>query len=262
MPTTTTPAPACALTVIAWRLGGLTPSALWWRFVELGGDRGSAELAAYLEGAADWPAPDHNSLAHTLNEALWELTCPSLAPYRDVPDGRQPLPVGPGRGRPGPPHPTPESRYGSSGDHGYRAGLHGRPSREPRGHLGPGERPIPSVRPSSPGSGTWARMDEWITWATCLACGRLAAAGWVPDEPVEFDCPNGCAVSADRLGGLPWATGERAGAGASERRRRLARWSDQLRRQSTWLGLRAAWVRESAAVTVAASQDRRAGPAA
>ena len=82
----TPPAPASPLTVIAWRLGALTVSDLWWRYIALGGNRPRAELTAYLAGTAAWPAPDHNTLAQALNEGLWELGHPSVAPYRNLPD--------------------------------------------------------------------------------------------------------------------------------------------------------------------------------
>ena len=77
------PAPHCPLTVIAWRLGGLTLNDVWWRHLELGGTSSHAALAGYLLETTAWPAPAHNVLAHTLNEALWDLGCPSLAPYRN-----------------------------------------------------------------------------------------------------------------------------------------------------------------------------------
>lgn len=79
-------ASACPLTVIAWRLGGLTVSDLWWRCVELGGNHRRAELADYLGGTAAWSAVDHNVVAHALNEALWERGCPTMAPLRGLED--------------------------------------------------------------------------------------------------------------------------------------------------------------------------------
>ncbi|WP_448626632.1 hypothetical protein [Geodermatophilus sp. URMC 64] len=77
-------APVCPLTVIAWRLGGIPQAALWWRYVDLGGDRPRDQLAAYLQGATSWPAPEHNLLAQALDERLWELGFPSLAPHRAI----------------------------------------------------------------------------------------------------------------------------------------------------------------------------------
>lgn len=76
-------APACPLTVIAWRLGGLTLHDLWWQHLTLGGMSSRAVLAEYLHGATAWPTAAHNVLAQTLNEALWDLGCPSVAPYRN-----------------------------------------------------------------------------------------------------------------------------------------------------------------------------------
>ncbi|MGY1733536.1 hypothetical protein ACI798_18665 [Geodermatophilus sp. SYSU D01045] len=75
-------APVCPLTVIAWRLGGSTLSDLWWRYLTVGGDHPQAALAAYLDGSAAWPDTEHDVLAQVLNEALWELGIPSLAPHR------------------------------------------------------------------------------------------------------------------------------------------------------------------------------------
>jgi hypothetical protein len=74
---------ACPLTVIAWRLGGLTLNQLWWRHLALGGMSSHQALGNYLHGATAWPAEAHNPLAHALNEALWEFGCPSVAPYRN-----------------------------------------------------------------------------------------------------------------------------------------------------------------------------------
>ncbi|MGY1641261.1 hypothetical protein ACI782_09035 [Geodermatophilus sp. SYSU D00703] len=92
-------APACPLTVIAWRLGGLTLEDLWLDPVALGGMSSRTALADYLRGTATWPVTAHNILAHTLNETLWELGCPSLAPYRNPWDDPQHVPprTGPGR---------------------------------------------------------------------------------------------------------------------------------------------------------------------
>jgi hypothetical protein len=92
----TAPAPPCPLTVIAW-LGGLTFNDLWWRHLALGGMSSRAALAGCLLGTTPWPATAHNVLAHSLNEALWELGCPGLAPYR--PPGNDPQ-TGPRRHEP------------------------------------------------------------------------------------------------------------------------------------------------------------------
>ena len=78
----TSTAPACTLTVLAWRLGTLPLTELWWRYVELGGSCRQRALTAYLGGTAEWTPTEHNVLAHALNEYLWEVGCPSLAPYR------------------------------------------------------------------------------------------------------------------------------------------------------------------------------------
>jgi hypothetical protein len=85
----TAPAPHCPLTVIAWRLGGLTLNDVWWRHLELGGTSSPAALAGYLVGMTAWPAAAHDVLAHTLNEALWDVGCPSLAPYQTPGAGAQ-----------------------------------------------------------------------------------------------------------------------------------------------------------------------------
>ncbi|HEX2075366.1 MAG TPA: hypothetical protein VHF92_16395 [Geodermatophilus sp.] len=81
-------APASPLTVIAWRLGALTIIDLWWRYTELGGNRPRAALLNYLAGTTAWPACEHNALTQALNESLWELGHPSMAPYRDLPNDR------------------------------------------------------------------------------------------------------------------------------------------------------------------------------
>ena len=75
-------ASVCSLTVLAWRLGALPLPDLWWRYIELGGNCRQLPVAAYLAGTATWPDPEHNVLAHALNEALWDVGCSSLAPYR------------------------------------------------------------------------------------------------------------------------------------------------------------------------------------
>jgi hypothetical protein len=79
----------CPLTVIAWRLGALPLAELWWRYVGLGGNLQRDALVDYLSGTASWPAFEHNVLAHVLNERLWELGCPSLAPNRTSDDHRR-----------------------------------------------------------------------------------------------------------------------------------------------------------------------------
>jgi hypothetical protein len=82
-------APACPLTLVAWRLGALTVTELWWRYMELGGNRPRAALVEYLSGTVPWNAADHNVLVQALNEYLWELGHASLAPYRALADDRR-----------------------------------------------------------------------------------------------------------------------------------------------------------------------------
>jgi hypothetical protein len=55
---------------------------VWGHYLELGGTADRAALAEYLHGASAWPALDHNVLAQALNEHLWDLGIPSLAPLR------------------------------------------------------------------------------------------------------------------------------------------------------------------------------------
>ena len=78
------PAPACPLTLVAWRLGALTVTDLWWRYMELGGNRPCAALVGYLAGTVPWSAAEHNVLVQALNECLWDLGHASLAPYREL----------------------------------------------------------------------------------------------------------------------------------------------------------------------------------
>ncbi len=81
-------APASPLTVIAWRLGALTVTDLWWRYTGLGGNQPRAALVEYLAGTAAWPACEHNVLTQALNEYLWDLGHASMAPYREPPEDR------------------------------------------------------------------------------------------------------------------------------------------------------------------------------
>src|SRR4051794_12820754 len=49
------PAPdasVCGLTLVAWRMAGLAPPELWWRYIGLGGNRAPDALADYLGGTA------------------------------------------------------------------------------------------------------------------------------------------------------------------------------------------------------------------
>ena len=94
------PRPVCPLTLAAWRLGGLTLSELWQCYFALGGHQPQTALGAYLDGAAAWPDLEHNVLAQALNESLWDVGVPSMAPHREpeasareaAPDVRRPLP--------------------------------------------------------------------------------------------------------------------------------------------------------------------------
>jgi hypothetical protein len=74
--------PICPLTACAWRLGSLTQADLWGKYLTLGGTAHRDGLTDYLTGTAAWPAREHNILAHTLNEHLWDLGLPELAPMR------------------------------------------------------------------------------------------------------------------------------------------------------------------------------------
>jgi hypothetical protein len=69
-------------TVIAWRMGRLPLAALWWDYLACFGNRSRADLADYLDGGRPWPDAEHNVLAQVLNEALWDVGCPSLAAMR------------------------------------------------------------------------------------------------------------------------------------------------------------------------------------
>lgn len=48
-------------------------------------------------------------------------------------------------------------------------------------------------------------MTERITWETCPECGGRVAVGWLltgtggAELAVEFDCVNGCSLTADQL---------------------------------------------------------------
>jgi hypothetical protein len=82
LPVVTPALPVCPLTVCAWRLGSLTLTNLWAEYLILGGTADRQALTAYLDGTASWLAREHNILAHTLNEHLWDLGLPNLAPMR------------------------------------------------------------------------------------------------------------------------------------------------------------------------------------
>jgi hypothetical protein len=42
-------------------------------------------------------------------------------------------------------------------------------------------------------------LSERVTWETCPGCRRPAAVGWVDGDPVGFDCPRECTLSAGEL---------------------------------------------------------------
>jgi hypothetical protein len=42
-------------------------------------------------------------------------------------------------------------------------------------------------------------VSERVTWETCPGCRRPAAVGWMDGDPVEFDCPRECTLSAGEL---------------------------------------------------------------
>lgn len=73
---------ACPLTVVAHRLGYLSSNALWWAYLECGGNRSRIDMDDYLGGTALWPDGEHNALSQALNEALWDVGSPSLVPIR------------------------------------------------------------------------------------------------------------------------------------------------------------------------------------
>jgi hypothetical protein len=129
-------------------------------------------------------------------------------------------------------------------------------------------------------------MSDWITWGTCLGCGRRAAIGWMAGEPVEFDCPSGCRLTGAQLGSLqlvpgqslslvpgrpdvaalPMAHRDMAPRHMAPRHmaprhmapRDVFEWSRELRERSGWLAQQAASACERCAATVAESHDRRA----
>jgi len=62
---------------LACRLSGLSLGDLWWRYLEVGGNRSRAELAARLAGTA-WPEADDRFLAVVADEALREVGLPQF----------------------------------------------------------------------------------------------------------------------------------------------------------------------------------------
>jgi hypothetical protein len=67
------------------RDAGLTRSELWLRYFELGGMSTAFEVEAFLYGALEPSAHDHDVLAHALNERFVELGGNHPVPY--VQDG-------------------------------------------------------------------------------------------------------------------------------------------------------------------------------
>ena len=53
-------------------------------------------------------------------------------------------------------------------------------------------------RPTGGGGGVRV-VSERVTWETCPECRRPAAVGWVDGDPVEFDCPQECTLTAGEL---------------------------------------------------------------
>ena len=49
------------------------------------------------------------------------------------------------------------------------------------------------------GEATRVEPSERVTWEDCPNCRRAAAVGWVDGQPVEFDCPRGCHLSAEQV---------------------------------------------------------------
>jgi predicted DNA-binding ribbon-helix-helix protein len=62
---------------------GLSHAELWFRYFELGGMSTALELEAYLYGALEPTAHDHDLVAHALNERFVELGGDHPVPYSD-----------------------------------------------------------------------------------------------------------------------------------------------------------------------------------
>lgn len=67
----------------ARRVAELTHAELWLRFFELGGMSTALEVEAYLYGALQPTAHEHDVLAHALNERFVELGGDHPVPYWD-----------------------------------------------------------------------------------------------------------------------------------------------------------------------------------
>ena len=61
----------------------LTHAQLWLRYFELGGMSSAMEVEAYLYGALQPTANDHDIIAHALNERFVELGGDHPVPYSD-----------------------------------------------------------------------------------------------------------------------------------------------------------------------------------
>ena len=61
----------------------LSHAELWLRFFELGGMSSALEVEAYLFGALEPSAHEHDVLAHALNERFVELGGDHPVPYAD-----------------------------------------------------------------------------------------------------------------------------------------------------------------------------------
>jgi len=61
----------------AYRRTGLTVRALWLRYLGLGGIADEVSVAAQLFGLLPLPRGEYNVLAHTVNEALDDLSVPA-----------------------------------------------------------------------------------------------------------------------------------------------------------------------------------------
>lgn len=62
---------------------GLTISEMWLRYFALGGMASPDELEAYLHGALDPTAQEHNLIVHTINERFMESGRDHPVPYAD-----------------------------------------------------------------------------------------------------------------------------------------------------------------------------------
>ncbi len=63
-------------------LAGLTPIALWTRYVGLGGASTPKDVASFISGRANPERPDYNLLVDAINEALTDVGLNSPVDYR------------------------------------------------------------------------------------------------------------------------------------------------------------------------------------